>query len=101
MTSYCRVEDELPKQVVHPADWNLKELVGHIDWTCRCSKVHLERELVRPPCLWRMIELNERLFYVINGAYIIFIFMKGMSAYKLIPAHRTDRYKTDDLEIGE
>ena len=54
MTSYCRVEDELPKQVVHPADWNLKELVGHTGWTYRCSKVHLERELVRPPCLWRM-----------------------------------------------
>ena len=53
MTSYCRVEDELPKQDVHPADWSLKELVGHIGWTCRCSKVHLEREL-RLPCLWLM-----------------------------------------------
>jgi len=48
MTSYCRVGDELPKQVVHPADW--KEFPGHFGWTCR---LHLEREFVRPPCLQR------------------------------------------------
>ena len=95
MTSYYRVEDELPKQVVDHAGWNLKELVSHIGWTRRYSKVHLER----PPCLW-MTELKERLFYVINGAYIFFIFMKGYEfAYILIPAHRTDRYKRNDLDI--
>lgn len=74
----------------------------HIGWTCRYSKVHLERELVRPPCLWWMTELKERLFYVINGAYIFFIFMKRYEfAYILVPAHRTDRYKRNDLEIRE
>jgi hypothetical protein len=53
--------------------------------------------------IWSVVHafgLEERLFYVINGAYIIFIFMKGYEfAYILIPAHRTDRYKRNDLDI--
>jgi hypothetical protein len=49
-----------------------------------------------------MTELKEWLFYVINGAYIFFIFMKRYEfAYILVPAHRTDRYKRNDLEIRE
>ena len=56
MTSYCRVEDDLSMQVVDLAGWNLEELVEHIGWTCRYSKVHLERELVPPPCLWMTAE---------------------------------------------
>ena len=100
MTSYCPVEDELPKQVVDPAGWNLKG-VGHIGWTCRHSKVHLERELVRPPCLLADDRAKRKPLLCNQWCvHISFYFMKGYeNAYILIPAHRTDRYKRNDLEI--